>query len=321
MPDELWTEVHDIVQETGIKTIPKALLAEQRLPLRVVYESSLPVVHFASNDRCSLTVTQGQSAYHLFVDGELRFSTMDQHRWAEALTRSAMARAAHPKRALVLSTGEGLIERELLSDPGMESITSVTRCRLPAEFARRSGWLRHLTKDSMRSTRVTLIERDPAAFVAELGPTTYDLVIVDLPDPANPVLSKYYSRYFYQRLAAVMDRHSVLVVQATSARRSPRTFATIGATLEAAGLSIRPQMVPLISRGEWSLYLAGIGAIAAVVRPEWIEHSLAGMIESEFNQPWPDTLPPENFHAEPSTLYDAKVLDWFEFESAPVSRL
>ena len=23
MPEELWTEVHDIVQETGIKTIPK----------------------------------------------------------------------------------------------------------------------------------------------------------------------------------------------------------------------------------------------------------------------------------------------------------
>ena len=23
MPDELWTEVHDIIQETGIKTIPK----------------------------------------------------------------------------------------------------------------------------------------------------------------------------------------------------------------------------------------------------------------------------------------------------------
>ena len=23
MPDELWTEVHDIVQETGIKTMPK----------------------------------------------------------------------------------------------------------------------------------------------------------------------------------------------------------------------------------------------------------------------------------------------------------
>ena len=23
MPDELWTEVHNIIQETGIKTIPK----------------------------------------------------------------------------------------------------------------------------------------------------------------------------------------------------------------------------------------------------------------------------------------------------------
>ena len=25
MPDELWTEVHDVVQETGIKTIPKEM--------------------------------------------------------------------------------------------------------------------------------------------------------------------------------------------------------------------------------------------------------------------------------------------------------
>ena len=28
MPDELWTEVHDIVQETGIKTIPMDIQME-----------------------------------------------------------------------------------------------------------------------------------------------------------------------------------------------------------------------------------------------------------------------------------------------------
>ena len=40
MPDELWTEVHDIVQETGIKTIPKKKkckkakwLSEEALPI------------------------------------------------------------------------------------------------------------------------------------------------------------------------------------------------------------------------------------------------------------------------------------------------
>ena len=44
MPDELWMEVHDIVQETGIKTIPKKkrntkrqkLLPEEALQLAVI---------------------------------------------------------------------------------------------------------------------------------------------------------------------------------------------------------------------------------------------------------------------------------------------
>ena len=30
VPDELWTEVHDIVQETGIKTIPKKKKCKKR---------------------------------------------------------------------------------------------------------------------------------------------------------------------------------------------------------------------------------------------------------------------------------------------------
>ena len=31
VPNELWTEVHDIVQETGIKTIPKKELQKSRM--------------------------------------------------------------------------------------------------------------------------------------------------------------------------------------------------------------------------------------------------------------------------------------------------
>ena len=41
VPDELWTEVHDIVKETGIKTIPKKnkkvkCLSEEALQLAVI---------------------------------------------------------------------------------------------------------------------------------------------------------------------------------------------------------------------------------------------------------------------------------------------
>ena len=47
MPDKLWTDVHDIVQETGIKTIPKKKkctkakwLSEEALQIVVKYREA-----------------------------------------------------------------------------------------------------------------------------------------------------------------------------------------------------------------------------------------------------------------------------------------
>ncbi len=291
-----------------------AALTERRLPLHLVMSSSHPVVFHVESERCKLDVSSGQGAYHLFVDGELRFSTFDERRWADVLVRPALARVRQPKRAMVLSTGEGLIERELLKDPGIESVTSVVRCRLTPDFVRQSAWMRQLTLDAMNSPRVALVERDPAAYLTAVVAERFDLVIVDLPDPSGPKESKYYSRFFYQQLAARMRPGAVLVAQATSARRSPKTFATIGATLRAAGFTVQPAIVPLISRGEWSLYLAAIGPLPEPMRPEWMHGSLAATIPVQFSKPWPDTLAPADFVAQPSTLHDASVLDWFERE-------
>jgi predicted membrane-bound spermidine synthase len=292
-----------------------ATVTERFVPLRRVVTSSHPIVFLARSDRCTLEVTSGQGAYHLFVDDELRFSTFDEKRWAEALVKPALARVRQPRRALVLSTGEGLIERELLKDPGIESITSVTRCGLVPRLARRGAWLRLLSRDAMNSPRVSVVELDPAAFLVSRDQTPYDLVIVDLPDPAGPLASKYYCRYFYQLLAAHLWDWSIVVVQATSARRSPRTFATIGATMRAVGFSVQPLVVPLISRGEWNLYLLAKGRIPEPMRPHFLADSLAAAIPEQFSHPWPDSSAPAGFVAEPSTLHDSKVLDWFERES------
>lgn len=294
-----------------------AFFVEPRLPLHRVLTSSHPIIAFAESERCSFAVTSGQGARHLFVDEELRISTFDQLRWAQSLVRPALARVARPKRALVLSTGEGLIERELLLDPEIEMITSVTRCRLVPDIGRHSAWMRQLNRDALNSAKVSVIEQDPAAYVLQATQQPFDLLIVDLPDPSGPLQAKYYSRLFYRELAARMHEQSVLVVQATSAQRSPRTFATIGATLRAAGLVVEPGIVPLISRGEWSLYFAAKQRLPPVQRSHFLSGTLAATTPRQFTQPWPDTLPPNDFTASASTLQDAKVLDWFERESEP----
>ena len=72
MPDELWTEVHDIVQETGIKTIPMVKkcktakwLSEEALLIAVKQRDyyyvthTFPIFSLDSKLETSVYTTQG----------------------------------------------------------------------------------------------------------------------------------------------------------------------------------------------------------------------------------------------------------------------
>jgi predicted membrane-bound spermidine synthase len=292
-----------------------AIGIETLCPLERVLSSSHPLVFTAKTDKTTIDMTVGQGGVHYFVNGELRYSSIDDARWANSLVAPALFRVESPKRALVLSLGEGVIERELLALSPTISITSVTRDARLGNSVKRQAYLRRVTRDSLNSPRVTLIEQDPAVYALKEASTLFDLIIVDLPDPSTYFEVKYYSRYFYQRLAARLVEKGVLVVQATSARRSPRSFAVIGATLRAAGFEAAPFMVPLIARGEWSLYLCTRGALPSVREKERYLKTFAGSLERQLMSPSADTLPPKDFVAVPNTLNDAVLLDWFEQES------
>jgi spermidine synthase len=262
-----------------------------------------------------LDVTAGQGGLHYFVNGELRFSSLDERRWSESLALPALARVREPKHALVFSLGEGLIERELLGAAPTLSVTSVVRDAALAQSLRRQAFVRTLTADSMWSKRVTLVQRDPAAFVLALAQQRFDIIIADLPDPSGPLEVKYYTRLFYSRLREHLSDGGLLVVQATSARRSPRSFAIIGETLKSAGFIATPFFVPLVTRGEWSLYLGSRGPLPDVISKTEYERTFPGSLEPQMTFPWPDTHPPRDFEAQPNTQNDAVLLEWFEREA------
>ena len=44
VPGELWTEVHDIVQETGIKTIPKKKKCKKKKKAKWLSEEALQII-------------------------------------------------------------------------------------------------------------------------------------------------------------------------------------------------------------------------------------------------------------------------------------
>jgi spermidine synthase len=292
----------------ALATSVNALVAVRILPLRVIHNTPHPIVHYQAGRNGDLKVTSVQGAFNVFVANRLRFSTLDHARWAQALTRPALSRLQCPKTALVFSLGEGLIERELLRDRCIAAITSVLPNSTIINAARRQPWWRRLINDAWHSPRVVTKQADPGYWIRSVpSDQFYDLIIVDLPDPEDFASAKHYTRYFYRQLRQHMKEQAVLVVQATSALRSPNTFASIGATLEAAGLLTLPYRVALTTLGEWSFLLAQRNAITPVSRPEWLSDSALGALETFALAP--DSLPAGK--GQVSRLDEPAILDIF----------
>ncbi|MDA3789550.1 MAG: hypothetical protein PF503_13790, partial [Desulfobacula sp.] len=68
----------------------------------------------------------------------------------------------------------------------------------------------------------------------------WDVIIIDMPDPSTPELTKLYAKEFYKKVKQHLSQHGLLVVQATSPYLAKESFLCIGRTLESAAFDILP---------------------------------------------------------------------------------
>jgi spermidine synthase len=213
------------------------------------------VVYTRHGEHQRWVITSVQGSFALFVDDRLKLSTVDERRYFESLVQPALAAATRPRHIAVLGAGEGLVEREILRHGEVESITVVVVDAALAELARHMPWLRHRSEGARACSKVRVIEREPIVWLGETG-AQFDVIVVDLPDPLSYLEAKNYTRYFYRQLAERLAPRGVAVVQATSPFRTPQTFATITATIAAAGLHTLPYRAPIPMLGDWGFVLA-----------------------------------------------------------------
>ena len=91
------------------------------------------------------------------------------------------------------------------------------------------------------------------------APSTYDVVILDFPDPRSVELAKLYSVEFYRGIVQHLAPGGVIAVQSTSPLRAKLVFSCIGQTLTAAGLRCLPFHDHVPSFGDWGWHLAWRG--------------------------------------------------------------
>jgi spermidine synthase len=193
--------------------------------------------------------------HELYLNGNLQFSSDDEHRYHEALVHPALAVAAQRRRVLIGGGGDGLALREVLRWPDVESVTVVDLDDRVTTLARSHPVLVELNRRSFSDPRVRVVTADAMIFVAETD-QTFDVLLLDFPDPSNYSLGKLYSERFYRRARARLAPGGALAVQSTSPFFARRAFWCVVETLRASGFITHPYHAFVPSFGEWGFVLA-----------------------------------------------------------------
>src|SRR4029079_10369101 len=128
-----------------------------------------------------------------------------------------------------------------LAYPEVESVTLVDLDPAITSLAVKYPELHELNHGSLDDRRLTVLNDDALRFLADgRDGRTWDVAIVDFPDPNNFSLGKLYTTRFYALLKAALSDGGVAVVQSTSPLFARQSFWCVAQTLKAAGFDTRP---------------------------------------------------------------------------------
>ena len=256
-----------------------------------------------------IVITRWKNDLRLFLNSHLQFSSRDEYRYHEALVHPGLAAVPNAKRVLVLGGGDGLAVREILRYPSVESITLVDLDPEMTKLFREHSLLRKLNSDSLRSSKVRVVNADAFPWLEEHG-GQFDFVAVDFPDPTNYGLGKLYTTAFYRLLKRHLAPGAYISVQSTSPLFARQSFWCIHETIRAAGFNTWPYHVYVPSFGEWGYVLAGKGDYKPPRVPAGLrfldQTSLAGL----FQFPADMAAVP----VEPNKLNDQALVRYYEKE-------
>lgn len=213
---------------------------------RVILSEQTPYQH--------IVLTRHKDDLRLFIDGNVQFCSLDEYRYHEALVHIPMSQAAKKDKVLVLGGGDGMAVRELLK----YEETKVTLVDLDPEMIRicsENKIIADLNENSLKSDRLTIVNDDAYRYLEESG-ETYDVIIVDLPDPNNESLNKLYTNIFYRLCKNSLTEDGILAVQSTSPYYATKAFWCIGETLESEGFFVKPYHLQVPAFGDWGFHLA-----------------------------------------------------------------
>lgn len=213
------------------------------------------IVFAESSPYQRIVVTRGSDGHRLFLNGNLQFAERDEYRYHEALVHPAMAAHGAPKKVAVLGGGDGMAVREVLRHPSVDSVTLVELDPNMTRLFSTHAALAALNGRALASPKLKVVNTDAFQWLQAEG-DTFDVIVVDFPDPTNFAIGKLYTNSFYALLDRRLAASGYAVVQTTSPLVARKSFWTVVRTIESVGLTATPYHAHVPSFGEWGFVIA-----------------------------------------------------------------
>ncbi|MDQ1001346.1 putative membrane-bound spermidine synthase [Neobacillus niacini] len=191
----------------------------------------------------------------LYLDKQLQFSSLDEQIYHEALVHPALSMVKKRDRVLIAGGGDGFAIREVLKYPDVKHIDLVDLDPLMIHMARNIPQVSSLNKRALHDKRVSVHQKDIQVFQKEQK-EPYDVIIVDLPDPGDEILSRLYTVEFFSKLSKLLTEDGILVCQSHSPEYAPFVYWSIGLSLKGTGMHVRSYHTDVPSFGDWGFHLA-----------------------------------------------------------------
>ena len=177
-----------------------------------------------------IVITEFKNHHWLYLDGNLQFSTIDEHRYHEPLVHPAMLLASKANKVLLLGGGDGLAAREILLHQRLQQLTVVDIDPQMTELARTYPLLVNINAAAFHHPKANLINTDAFTFLQK-NSQQYDVIIADFPDPRSADLARLYSRQFFLSAFRNLRPDGVFITQAGSPLFARRAFLAVLKTI------------------------------------------------------------------------------------------
>ena len=196
-----------------------------------------------------------KAGHRLFLNGNLQFAERDEYRYHEALVHPVMAAFGAPRKVAILGGGDGMAAREMLKYPSVESITLVELDPNMTQLFSQNETLVRLNSNALSNPKVKVVNTDAFHWLQE-STDSFDVIVVDFPDPTNFSIGKLYTNAFYALLDQRLSASGYAVIQTTSPLVARQSYWTVVQTIESVGLTATPYHAHVPSFGEWGFVIA-----------------------------------------------------------------